>query len=706
MPYNPTPAQKAKNKAEWEARHGLSDEELFGTALPDEEGLSDEELFGTEDTPSPLRKDANRDERSAAQGLNVIDTATFGFGDEVVGGLTYLDRLARTGSTKEANKAYDEEVKYARDLKKRWRADPNATAGDYASYGLGLVAGAPASVPLFRGGQIAARLFTAGKPAATMVGRGLQAAMALGLTGAGASEAYQFGEAEGGLDKRLEAIGAGGMEVPLVGAGLGIAAGGLGAGGSRVIQRVAQGFRSGENQAARYLAEKLLGAGQTVDDLAAAHGAAAKTGKPVTLGDVGPQGIKDAGAAAARTPGPGRETAQKLLVPRQEGQVQRVSTDVGDAVGGKPGSFTQTVDEISAQRSAEAKPLYDKAMHSKPLVSPKIVEVTNRPSGKAAMDRGLKIARDEGIPENELVSRDANGNVTGYTTKALHYMKMGLDDMIESAQRSGDNAASRAFTIMKNELLGEMDRLNPAYAQARKVFAGHAANQRALEAGRKATNAHPDAIRSEMAGMSEAERDMYRRGFAQKTIEEVERTPDAGNAARRIMGNTAKRERIRAVLGDEEFAKLQERLGVEDAMYGSYKNTNAGAQTAERVAAQNDMEEFFAGQTPEVAEGVAQVMRTGLISTLIHRIGYTGVASLLRGISQRARGHIARMLFSERPEDVRAALQTIAKEYAAAQRFTAAQDATIAGLTANDKARAGAGMATDAAYGYSPVQPF
>lgn len=643
--------------------------------------------------------DRSEAEKNAGAAVNVLDMITPSWGDEITAAaMTPLANLGLRGKSK----GWEDEVAQSRRIQQRYREfEPWDSKRNLVSSGLGLVGGAGPAIGLFKGGQALARIPTGGVAAKTLLGRGAQAAAALGLTGAAYSELGQAGEAQGGLDKRLEAMRAGGLEVPAIGAAFGVAAGGVGAGGSRIAQRVGQGFRSGKSQAARYLAEKLLQAGQSTDELAAQHAQAAKTGKPVALGDVGPQGIKDAAGAAGRTPGPGRETAQEVLVPRQEGQVGRVSEDVADAVGGKPGTFSKTVEEISAQRAVEAKPLYEQAMHPKPLVSKKITEITNRPSGKAAMERGLKIARDEGIPESELT--DGAGN---YTTKALHYMKMGLDDMIESAQRSGDNAAGRAYTIMKNELLGEVDRLNPAYAKARKVFAGHAANQRALESGRKAINAHPDQIRSEMANMSQAEQEMYRRGFAQRVIEDVEKSTDQGNAARRIFGNTVKRERIRAVLGDEKYAQLAERLGVEESMYASYRRTNVGSETAERQAAQGDMEEFFAGQSPEVAAAMSKTAITGNIAYMIHKIGLNGIVSLMRGLSQRARGHIAKMLFSHDPNDVKQALQAIAKEYAAAKRFAQAQDAILAQSAAQKEGRAAGGVAATTAYANSPVQPF
>ena len=682
------------------AREGMSDAEMDAMTGGSGDTLTDEE-FDALDAQYGPPDDRSEDEKNAGAAINVFDTITPSWGDEIVAGaMTPLAYLGLRGDSK----GYDDEVARARKIQKRYSEhEPWNSTRNVASTAAGILGGVAPAGKVFGWGVGGVQRLMGG-PGKSLLGRAAQAAGGLGLTGAAYSELAQTGEPED-FQGRIDALKEGGAMVPLMGAALGITAGGLGTVGVKGAQRLWQGFRGAEDKAARYLAEKLLGANQTVDDLAAAHAKAAQTGKPVALADVGPQGIKDAAGAAGRTPGPGRETAQQTILPRQEGQVQRVSDDVAGAVGGKPGSFTQTVEEISAQRAKEAAPLYQKAMHAKPLVSPKIVEVTGRPSGKAAMDRGLKIARDEGIPESELVVRDAAGNITGYTTKALHYMKMGLDDMIESAQRSGDNAAGRALTILKNELLGEVDRLNPAYAQARKVFAGHAANQRALESGRKAINYHPDQIRSEMAGMSQSEQEMYRRGFAQRIIEDVEKSPDAGNAARRIFGNTAKRERMRAVLGDEQYNQLAERLGVEDAMYRTYQRTNVGSETAERMAAQGDIDAFLVEQTPQLSTGFAQSLMTGTIRPLVQSIGMGGIANMLRGLSTRARGHIAKMLFSSNPDEVQAALKMIAKEYANAKRFQQGQNAAISQMAAQEKARAAGGDAAQAAYETVP-KPF
>jgi len=663
---------------------GLSDEEMAALeskhAPQSDGGLSDDEMAALESGGAPhdpswdgpneannydVRQLLPSADRVAGDIQHIPDVALLGYGPEalaatntgisrLVGGdRKYADELANNERIK---KKYNENVSF-------W--DPV----NLATGGVGLaVGGGPAKVLMKGSGLLSqgVRSLVGLAPKATSrVGKFVQGGTDLAVAGGVGGGVYESSEAPGSLIEKLASV-----RPSVAGAVLGPALGLAGTGGIKLAQAGIDAVAPYSKQAARYIAERL--GKMTPEEFLAAHTEAAAGGKPVVLGDVGPKGVQDAAAVAAREPGQGREIAQKVLGERQQGQVQRVGEDVGAAAGGTPGSFAQTVDEISAQRQAAAKPLYEQAFAgNKPVVSPKIIEITNRPSGKAALQRGLKIAADEGIPESELVIRDAQGNVVGYSAKALHYCKLALDDMTEAAMRSGDNSAARAFTIMKRELLGEMDAQIPAYAKARQAFAGHSANKNALEKGRQAVNAHPDQIRAEMADMSESEVAFYRKGYAQRVIEHVEASPDKGNAANRIFGNTAKRERLRAVLGDEEFAKLGKRLGVEQQMYSTFASANVGSNTAERLAQSRDMEESALG---EYAPALVETGLTGNISLLIKRLGMGKIANMLRQINQGRREEIAKMLFSNEPARVKEAVAAIKAEYALIQSRSAARE--------------------------------
>ena len=694
----------------------MTDEEMFAHA----EGrqaqggpVSDAELFGPQ---GALVDDRDQNERYQGYILNGLDNALFGYGDEAVaaGG-------ALMGQGDYSKNLKDIEAKHQRyrDLEDDW------SAGNLASGAAGFVAGTPAFTGLYKGaGKIVKGL--TGTPTGA-AGKFAQEVAALGLTGGAAGEITHTGRAQGSVGSRVASLGADAMGAPAatfmeglsnaaprlaMNVGLGAVAGAAAPAATRGGQVLFNFmFRDPANKAARYLAEKFVQSGKTVDEFAAEMEAAAKSGKPIAPVDIAPQQVRDAGTAAARMPGEGRDKATKFLQERHEAQGERLQKDFQSALGGEPGSFVKTVEQINAQRAAEAAPHYERAFANKaPVSSKKLFELTNRPSGKEALQRGLKMAQDEGIDLSELVIRDANGNITGYTTKALHYGKMALDDMIESARRQGNDMAASNLTKLKKDWLSEMDAINPDYATARKIYAGHSASRNALEAGRKAVGYHPDQIESELSALSEHEQELYKLGFSQRIIEDIENTPDKANAVGRIFGNKMKRDRLMKILGPDKYREIAERFGLESKMFETYGDIYRNSTTAQKLAAQEDLNTGIAGLSPEAALGIGRSMATGNIRHFLDAVGWTQFQYILQGIGQRTRAQVVKMLFSNDPAEVKAGLEMIKKHYGAAERFQNMQQNVGAAAAAQDQARktvgggtlAGAQTAGGMAAGLSP----
>ena len=695
MPYIPTKEQKAAN-AKRTAKAMTDDELIQSTAL------SDEDLMGSD--PDVMVDDRDWNEQAQGYILNALDNATFGFGDEVVAG---GGALFGQGSYEDNLKDVEKKHQRYRDMEDDW------SAGNIISGASGFIGGTPLFTGLYKGAQGAIRgaralggaqtaraaAEAAGKVAPKGVGGMIAAAPtskigqtfetigALGITGGAAGEVAASGHATGGIGQRVGVIGddMGRLALNTV---LGTAIGVAGPAATKGGQKILNLFRKPEDKAARYLAEKFLASGKTIDDFADEYFSAAAGGKPVAPVDIAPTSVKDAGTAAARMPGSGRDRAQEFLKTRQEGMGSRVADDMQEALGKPPGSFVQTADEIAAQRAAEAKPHYDRAFQgNKPVTGKKVVELTNRPSGKQAINQGLKMAQDEGIPMSELVITDAKGNVIGYTMKAMHYGKMALDDMIDSAVRSGNNQAARNLTTLKNQWLREMDNLSPDYATGRKIYAGHASNQRALENGRKAVNAHPDQIQKDLAGLSKSEQEFYRQGYMQKVQEQIESAPDKGNVVNRIFGTKAKRDRMKQILGEEKYNELAKKYDIENKMYETYGDVNVGSPTAQRTAAQADLNEGIAAMSPEAATGLGRSMASGSITPLLNAIGWNRFQGMLNGIGEKTRAEIVRLLFSTDPAEVKAGLALLNKHYAAAQRMQKIQQGVGAAGAGNENTR-------------------
>ena len=630
----------------------------------------------------------NRDDNEKAQGYigNFIQGGLGPLGDHLLaaGGVVsdqigYTKPLSKKGIADD----YQRRLEEVRAKHERYRKLENDwSVGNIASGALGMAA----SLPMWgavagKVGSATSKVFNPSGP----IGRGLKGALDLGLTSAAVmapGHAADQAAAVNGPDPNLEdlisgraqpkptvmqgvrnAVGETAMDAVL-GTGLGVAT----PAANRVLQRGFQMLRNPANKAARAIAERMLTSGKSAAELEADVAAAAKGGKPVAMVDVAPEDVRSVGTASGRMPG-GKDRAVPALNERQAGQSERIGNDVADAAGSRD-SFYKTMDQLSKERAEAARPLYEKAFSQEPISSPKIVEITNRPSGKQAINAGLKLAQDEGIPLEELVVRDSAGNITGYTTKALHYAKMGLDDMIEAAKRSGDNSAARAYTIMKNDLLSEMDRLNPHYAEARQIYSGHSAHSNALEAGREASrkNLHPDQIASEMADMSQSEQEFYRKGFMQHQLEIVENSPNSANAALRITGKSSQRARLKQILGPH-YDEFMQKMELESKMNRTYVDVTKGSQTAERLAEQHELDTAFQMMEPGWGEALSECFRKGSIGPLLHKFGGDAIYNLTQGMTRQARGEVVRMMYSTDPAEVRAAIKLIGKEMTRAEQM-------------------------------------
>jgi hypothetical protein len=118
------------------------------------------------------------------------------------------------------------------------------------------------------------------------------------------------------------------------------------------------------------------------------------------------------------------------------------------------------LEAAKSARSATAESLYEPAFNSGPIKPPEeLIALSKRPAFEAAAKKASEIAGNEGLDLGSPLN----------TMKGLHYLKKGVDDLIEGA-KPGTNEF-RALVKMKNDLLGVMDNMSPAYKTAREQFA-------------------------------------------------------------------------------------------------------------------------------------------------------------------------------------------------------------------------------------------
>lgn len=319
----------------------------------------------------------------------------------------------------------------------------------------------------------------------------------------------------------------------------------------------------------------------------------AKLGPDAMPMDLGPNLQRQAGALAA-TPGSGQEVVRSAIANRQAGAGSRISSSLDDALG-QPVNTMAVADDIIAQRSAAAKPLYD-AAYSKPVPFTKELEDTlTRPSAATALRNAQKLAADEGIPSQQWFANIADdGTVTIKNVpdvRQLDLTKRALDDMIDSAKRAGNNNSSRILTQLKDKLVGQVDEAVPEYAAARKAFSGPSAVLDAMEEGKAvfSKTMTPNQLKTQMMKMGDAEKEAFIQGGRASVADIMGSARNDALAAKTMFSNGYNKEKLALLVGDDQAKKMLGSIDAETAFTKTRDVVTGNSETAARTAAMKDV---------------------------------------------------------------------------------------------------------------------
>lgn len=334
-------------------------------------------------------------------------------------------------------------------------------------------------------------------------------------------------------------------------------------------------------------------------------------GKPYSIADVGPN-TRAYLDAANTIPGPGKKQAQEFLQNRDKGVLSRLTSDLQVAFGSKAAFF----DEFNALKDARSDlggKLYERALQQDVPVTPELTNLFNRPSVQNAYNRAINIAKEEGVKlpnvkivDGKLQTLDGNA-VTKINTTFLHYMKMGLDDVVFTGKSPTSGIGSTELGKIKGtriQFLDQLDAANPTYKNARRVWASDTAVMDAMEEGRTALNKQPkdvDVLLSDMKTMTKSELEGLRLGVMQNLLDRLGGAQTAatvvgptGNPALKIINDPKNLRVLRATFpkdeaGDKTFEQFMKNMKSEVEMKSTSKQVLQGAQTAERTQAISDV---------------------------------------------------------------------------------------------------------------------
>lgn len=336
-----------------------------------------------------------------------------------------------------------------------------------------------------------------------------------------------------------------------------------------------------------------------------------KKGKPYTLADIGPN-TRAYLDAANTIPGPGKKEAQDFLRERDKGMLARLTSDLQVAFGSKAAFF----DEFNALKKARSElggALYERALKKDVPVTPELVKLMERPSVQDAYRRAVNLAKEQGvklpdvvIDKGRLVTADGNP-VTNINSTFLHFIKMGLDDVVFTGKSPTSGIGTTQLNAVKDTrsaFLNQLDSANPTYKNARRIWASDTAVMDAMEEGRSVFNKSPkdvDVLINDMKTMTRSELEGLRLGVMQNLLDRLGGAQAAatvvgptGNPALKIINDPKNMRILRETFpkddaGNEAFSKFINNLKTEVEMKTTSKQVLQGSQTAERTQAIQDV---------------------------------------------------------------------------------------------------------------------
>lgn len=349
-----------------------------------------------------------------------------------------------------------------------------------------------------------------------------------------------------------------------------------------------------------------------------------KSGKPYTLADIGPN-TRAYLDAVNQLPGPGKQAAKTFLEDRDKGLLKRLTSDMQVAFGSKAAYFDE-FNALKEARSAIGGKLYGAALPRPVEITTEFTDLLQRPSMKQAYDRAVNLAQEQGIKlpkvqisaEGKLVT-DKGSPVSNIDTTFMHYMKMGLDDLIYNGKSPTSGIGSTQLGAIKQtrgEFIDLLDTSNPAYKRARNYWANDTAVLDAMNEGRTIFSKKPadlEALLNDVKTMSKSEKDALRLGTMQSLLDRLggAQTGDTmvsavGNPAMDILKNPKNVRIIRATFDTDEagknaYNKFMSNLMSEVEMKTTSKVVLQGSQTAGRTEAIRTIKEGAQRELPVIS---------------------------------------------------------------------------------------------------------
>jgi hypothetical protein len=454
-----------------------------------------------------------------------------------------------------------------------------------------------------------------------------------------------FGSAEGGVENRLTGAAIGGAGGAVLAPIAGVAMKGLGAAVSATANAMfgLKGATAVQNELQRMAAES----GMTVDEIVDGIARGTIMAENSTL--------KNAVRALYIQGGAGAKIISDTMKARPTQTRTAAMEDMRSYLSGGTGTARAQQSALLEQQRAARKAGYsqfENAAAPQPVIQELTQALQRAPQAAATIDAAMQA---RGMPA--LTQRAANGAVElsrQPTVAEAELIRRAVEGNVQSLYRDPMSAVTaEALKDVEGGLRGSLDTQVPALAAVRADVAAQESAKRAFAAGEKALSGDANQVMLDIEKIvtDPEQLDAFKRGFL-ATIERKALTGQRDSMIAKLADvdgrGTAENMILRSVMGPDEIDALLQRLAVagksaEASKYVLGQSATAGTQSAEARLGTG----IGASDLASAAMGSPEAMLS-VVTKL--------VASAGTGLTDAQRASVARVLVSENPELVRAAL--------------------------------------------------
>ena len=240
---------------------------------------------------------------------------------------------------------------------------------------------------------------------------------------------------------------------------------------------------------------------------------------------------------AVAAPGPAKQKVKEGLVDDLEADRGRVQEGMEEGLGFSEKGSPQEMDDMFAKMQADAKPMYDEAYASEPIMGNDFIDETMglkefREAYKEASEINVRALPEDKVDMVDYEDMfDDKGNLLPggrWTVASLDMVKQHIDELVKLPPSATGAIKKKRARILKKRLdamLDQVDDHSPAYAKARQTWSGTASERDAYEMGMDAYRPGKSAasVKKEFDKLqTPAERDAFRLGASTEAVTKMD----------------------------------------------------------------------------------------------------------------------------------------------------------------------------------------